>query len=261
MKAIKRLLVSSAPILGFSAIVLLFNACDNTVTMEARIMFLHHAVGGVIWLGGVQDWFIQYNTTNGTAYEMTENAFPSGVLYPWNNGPYDYWNIWINDGGGGEPTLETLTADYDVIVWKHDFMVGDMVADSGPDISSDTKSLENYKLQYNALKTKMHAFPSTRFIVWTGAARLETETTHQQADRARSFYLWVKDTWDVPGDNIYLWDFYALETEGGSFLTPGNSDGTSFPNSTFAGTVAPYLGQRIVDVIQGYGDLKSITGN
>jgi hypothetical protein len=38
-----------------------------------------------------------------------------------------------------------------------------------PNIASSVKSEENYKLQYNALKAKMHEFPNKRFIVWTGA--------------------------------------------------------------------------------------------
>ena len=70
------------------------------------------------------------------------------------------------------------------------------------------------------------------------------------------------DTWDEPGDNIYVWDFRQLETEGGLYLLNeyAAAPGDSHPNSAFATRVAPYLGQRIVDVIEGRGDSGSLTG-
>ncbi len=94
-----------------------------------------------------------------------------------------------------EPTLEILTQTYDVIVWKHCFPVSNVAADTGspPDITSSIKSQENYKLQYNALKAKMHEFPNKRFIVWTGAALVESATNAAEAERARDFANWGQD--------------------------------------------------------------------
>ena len=47
-----------------------------------------------------------------------------------------------------QDTLEILTPDYDLIIWKQCFPVSGMVADTGnADISSEVKSAENYKLQ------------------------------------------------------------------------------------------------------------------
>jgi hypothetical protein len=187
--------------------------------------------------------------------------FPKSSPYGWNNYPYDYWNLWVNHAGTSaymeEPTLEMLTQTYDVIVWKHCFPVSSIAADTGsPDITSSVKSEENYKLQYNALKEKMHEFPNKRFIVWTGAALVESETNAAEAGRARDFANWVKTTWDEPGDNIYVWDFRNLETGGGLYLLPENAASTSnsHPNSIFAASAAPMIGQRIIDVIEGRGD-------
>ena len=231
-----------------------------------RILYLHHSTGGVIWGGGVPGVVTAYNTANGTNYVITELAYPTNA-YPWNNYPYDYWNLWVNNTGAstalGEPNLDMLAQNYDVIVFKHCYPVSGIEADSGTaSVSSETKSLQNYYLQYAALKTRMLQFPTKKFIVWTGAALRAVDTTVDQANRSKTFFDWVKGTWDQPGDNIFVWDFYTLETEGGIYLTTANASGTdSHPNSTFAVRVAPFFVKRLVDVIEGRGDSGSITGN
>jgi hypothetical protein len=230
-----------------------------------RIIFLHHSTGEVIWNGGVPEWFAAYNKAHGTRYTIEERAFPSGDPYPWNNYPYDYWNIWVKHAGTKahqkEPTLEMLTKDYQVIVFKHCFPVSGIEADGTPDITSEDKTLANYKLQYNALKAKLRSFPNVRFLVWTGAALLAAETSPEQADRAKQFFDWVKGTWDETGDNIYVWDFFALETDSGRYLAKAHASGDSHPNEKFAAEVAPLFGRRLVDVIGGKGDTASITGS
>ncbi len=227
------------------------------LTGDVNVLYLHHSTGENIWNGGVLEYVEEYNSDNDTNYQIEELAFPSEE-YAWENYPYDYWNIWVNHAGArdyqGQPTLETLTADYNVISWKHCFPVGMIEEDDGnPDVSSATKTLANYKLQYNALKDKMHEFPNNNFIVWTGAALLQSETTPEQAQRTREFFEWVKNSWDESGDNIYIWDFYELETEGGIYLKSNYAAGDSHPNESFSSKVAPYFGKRLVDVIEGKG--------
>jgi hypothetical protein len=232
--------------------------------VTTKIIFLHHSTGEVIWNGGVPEWFAAYNKSHGTRYAIEERAFPSGDPYPWNNYPYDYWNIWVKHAGAKayqtEPTLEMLVKDYQVIVFKHCFPVSGIDEDGTPDIASEDKTLANYKLQYNALKTKLRSFPNVRFIVWTGAALLAAETSPEQADRAKQFFEWVKSSWDETGDNIYVFDFFTLETDGGRYLTKVHGSEDSHPNEKFASEVAPLFGQRLVDVIGGKGDTGSITG-
>ena len=234
---------------------------------DSAVLYLHHSTGGVIWEGGVADAVAAYNAANGTAYAITERAFPSGDPYPWENYPYDYWNIWVSHAGPSyfreEPTLEILAPQYRVIVFKHCFPVSGIEADSGsPDISSSTKSLENYRLQYEALKGKMHAFPGNRFLVWTGAALTASSTSTEQAARAREFFEWVKNDWDETGDNIFVWDFFELETGGGNVLLDANaaSPDDSHPDGEFAARVAPLFVNRLVSVIRGTGDSTSLTG-
>lgn len=230
---------------------------------DTRIIYLHHSTGGGVWDGGVSDWFTDYNADNGTEYDIEERAYPDGNNYPWDNYPYDYWNIWINHAGSNpyqeQDTLEILTAEYDVIMWKHCYPVSDIGPDTGsPDIASAAKTLENYKLQYNALKTKMRSFPNNRFVVWTGAALREEDTNPQAAARARAFFDWVKSEWDEAGDNVFVWDFYELETEGTNYLQ--YSGGDSHPSGSFNETVAPFISRRIVDVLEDRGDTGSLTG-
>ncbi len=239
-------------------------AADRPPT-KARILFLHHSTGECIWNGGVRPWFDAYNQANGTRYTITEQAFPKSEPYGWENYPYDYWNIWVRHAGPKpyktEPTLEILAPKHDIIVFKHCFPVSAIEPDTGnPDIASPDKRIENYKLQYAALKTKLHRFPKTKFLVWTGAALVPAETDQAAARRAKAFFDWVRTAWDTRGDNIYIWDFHTLQTDGGLTFKPAYASGDSHPNGTFSRRVAPMLCRRIVDVIRGAGDATSLTG-
>ena len=232
---------------------------------NVKILFLHHSTGENIWNGGVEQWFNQYNKKNNLNYEIRETAFPNDP-YDWANYPYDYWLLWVKNAGKGhkgQPTLEKLTKDYQVIIWKHCFPGSAIEEDTGkPSVQSDVKSLENYKLQYNALKKKMKEGPQVRFIVWTLALELKGNIDEDQAKRARAFVEWVKNEWDEKGDNIYIWDFYAFESEQGLFFQKkyAAGDGDAHPNAAFAKKVAPVFCKRILDVIEGQGDTGNIMG-
>jgi len=234
---------------------------------DVNILFLHHSTGRNIWNGGVKDSIKKHNGENGVSYSIVEQNFPKRSEYGWNNYPYDYWNIWVNHQGNesylNEPTLEMITELYDVVVFKHCYPVSHVDLDTGnPDINSDIKSSENYKVQYNALKEKMHQFPDKKFIVWTGAALVEEHTDKIEAERASAFFQWVRGEWDETGDNVYIWDFHALETDGGLYLKDeyAKSSTNSHPNEDFAKRTAPLLSNRIIDVIEGRGDTGSVTG-
>jgi len=250
---------------------------------EFKILFLHHSTGYVIWKGdtktlevkgikigedyAVPKWFKEYNKTKGTSYQISEKNFPSKEPYGWENYPYDYYNIWVKNAGDkaymNEPTLEMLTKDNKVIIFKHCFPVSGLISDTvNVDINSSKKTVENYKLQYLALKQKMLEFPDTKFIVWTGAVMVKSRLTEANANLAKSFTTWLRTTWDTENDNIYLWDFYELETEGGLYLKPeyAVAPDNSHPNEVFAQKVAPLFCQRIVDVIENNGTKTLLTG-
>lgn len=274
-------------------LVVSLNSCkEKEKTSDMNILYIHHSTGGVIWqgekaslftravrkvspglaetLGGqakLPALFEKYNKDSGKNYLITETAFPKAAPYGWHNYPYDYYDIWVKHAGNEpymeEPTLEILTKQYQVISFKHCFPVSNIQPDKdSADINSDYKSLANYKVQYNALRDKLHEFPDTRFIVWTGAALAKGAVSEESAMRAREFFNWVKEEWDLPEDNIWLWDFYELETEGGLYLKEeyATSDTDSHPNSVFASKAVGLVFDRIVDVIENNGTRTNLKG-
>lgn len=274
-------------------LVVSLNSCkEKEKTSDMNILYIHHSTGGVIWqgekaslftravrkvspglaetLGGqakLPALFEKYNKDNGKNYLITETAFPKAAPYGWHNYPYDYYDIWVKHAGNEpymeEPTLEILTKQYQVISFKHCYPVSNIKADQdSPSIDSDYKSLANYKLQYNALRDKMHEFPNTKFILWTGAVRVKSALSEDEALRAREFFTWVKEEWDLPEDNIFIWDFYELETEGGLYLKDeyATSDTDSHPNTVFASKAVGLVFNRIVDVIENNGTRTNLKG-
>lgn len=222
---------------------------------NARIIFLHHSTGGKIWNGGVPELIKEYNQNNGTNYQINEQNYPATKGgYPWSNYPYDYYNLWIKHTDASqdkeELNLDQIAANYDVIILKHCFPVGQIKADKGkPDINSNRKSLENYKLQYNALRDRMLQFPDKKFIVWTGAALSEDSTTFEQAKRSKEWADWVRNEWDKPDDNIFIFDFEQLETEGGLYLKYPSAPKDSHPDTNFSKAAAYEFVKKIIEVV------------
>ncbi len=234
---------------------------------DVKVLFLHHSTGKNIWDGGVPEHFKEHYKLSGKDYAIVEQAFPKSSPYGWHNYPYDHYNIWVKHAGKDpymrEPTLEMITEHYDVVVFKHCFPVSDILPDTGsPDINSPEKKLENYKPQYLALKQKLSEFPDTKFIVWTGAALVENSTSEGNAQRAKEFFDWVKNVWDDPGDNVFIWDLWTIETGGGIYMKEDKAvSGTdSHPNSEFSERAALLFFRRAIDVIEGRGDSGNITG-
>jgi len=277
---------SKLAILTVLIMIIPFSSCKQNKE-EMHILFLHHSTGRVIWIGNttskiktltrkfsdrlakgqVPILLSKYNKEHKTNYKISEQIFPKQAPYGWNNYPYDYYNIWVKNNGEEafmeEPSLEMLTRENQVIIFKHCFPVSNIEADmETAQIDSDVKTVSNYKLQYAALRDKLHEFPQTKFILFTGAALTESSVSEDEARRAQAFFQWVKEEWDLSGDNIYLWDLYSLQTEGGLYLKAeyAASEYDSHPNEAFASTVAPLLVNRIVDVIETEGNNTLLTG-
>lgn len=258
-------------LIAFFLLVFLFWGCNSDQHQMKRIIFLHHSTGQAVWIGetnryarkflnrsDVKTFFKRYNKENGTNYLITERSFPQTSPYGWRNNPYDYYNIWVKNAGDvpymNEPTLEMLTKTYDIVIFKHCYPVSKIQEDTGvPDINSSERRLENYKLQYTALKNKMHEFSSTKFIVWTPPVHVKKKLSPEEAERTREFYRWLVDEWDEKEDNIILWDFYKYETEGGLYMQDkyARAEDDSHPNKEFAGRMAQIFSQFIIDVADG----------
>ena len=270
-------------------------ACDTKEKKDEiaiKIIFLHHSTGEVIWNGRpvslvkkalgkisenlkdgfppkpkMQSLFKDYNQEKGKNYQITEQEFPKANPYGWNNNPFDYYNIWVNNGEAEyfmeEPTLESLTKNYDVVIFKHCYPVSNIQPDKDTaDINSYYKSLSNYRLQYLALRGKMHDYSKTKFIVFTGASQVKANISIEEAQRAREFFNWVTAEWDIQGDNIFIWDLYNIETEGDLYLKEEYA--TSFndphPNKLLASKANKLLFNRIIDVIETNGLLTTLQG-
>jgi len=262
---------------------------------DMNIIFLHHSTGEVIWKGfntkpsvftrilrkispsskniigkkaKLPFLFENYNQEYHKNYLIKEIEFPKASPYGWSNYPYDYYNIWVKNSGDSpfkeEPTLEILTKQYQVIIFKHCFPVMNIKADQeSADIDSDYKSLANYKLQYESIKNKLHKFPNTKFILFTGAALVKASGVSEDAAlRAKEFFKWVIDEWDLPDDNIFIWDLYSLQTEGGLYFKNEYSVSItdSHPNTEFAEMTVQLLFNRIIDVIENNGTRTKLTG-
>jgi len=248
-------------------IAVLFLGCSSDPKPMTKIIFLHHSTGQAIWYGGVnryvrkltdksdvKSYFNQYNKKNKTNHVITKLSFPNAKP----NYPYDYYNIWVKNAGDkpymDDPTLEMLTSDYDVIIFKHCFPGSLIQEDTGnPDINSNEKRIENYKLQYSALKAKMLEFPDSKFIMWTPAVHVKNNISHEEALRTNEIHKWLLNEWDDKGDNIYLWDFYMYETEGGLYLLDkyARAIDDSHPNRDFSGRISPLFSQFVIDVAEG----------
>jgi hypothetical protein len=251
------------------------SSAANAQAGDQKIILLRHSTGGNLYTeGNVAAWFDTYNSNNGTSYDISIRAYPTSP-YPWNNYPYDYWNLWVNPSGPADAsdpdidTIEHLAEDYDVIIWKHCYPGSDILADTGsPDVSSSRKSLENYKLQYRALRAKFDSMPNSIFIVWTLAPRHRLATNVDNATRARQFVDWVRDDWLTEDSqshpNIYIFDFWGNAAEESSSPVQGqtntlkyayersHSGSDSHPNTLANQTIGPVFAQRIVDVIEDF---------
>jgi hypothetical protein len=256
-------------VIALLIIAILFTGCNNKQNEMKKILFLHHSTGWNIWLGktnkyvykitGRSDVTVSFNSIasgKASGYSITEMFFPKAEPYGWNNYPYDYYNIWVKNAGNKpymeESTLEILTQKYDLIIFKHCFPVSNILPDTGnPDINSGEKRLENFKLQYDALKHKMHEFADNKFIVWTPAVNVRSLLSEDEALRTRQFHDWIVNEWDEKGDNIFIWDFYNYETEGDLYFPDKYSTGkyNSHPNVEFSSRVAPLFSEFISKVI------------
>lgn len=271
----------------------LISACKKKVQVsDVSIIYLHHSTGEVIWQGhsssfmakalskispGLADYlspkamlpslFEEYNEDNDKNYVIKELTFPKSSPYGWNNFPFDYYNIWVRNAGDEsymeEPTLEILTKEFQVVIFKHCFPVSNIKPDKdSADLNSDYKTIGNYKLQYLALREKLQAFPETKFILFTGAAQVKANISEEDAIRAKEFFTWVREVWDLPDDSIYLWDLYTLQTEGGLYFNDefAASSVDSHPNSVFAEKAVKLLFFRIIDIIENEGHMTLLTG-
>jgi hypothetical protein len=226
----------------------------------------------VYFEGNVSEWISNYNSTNKTNYQVTERAYPDSP-YPWDNYPYDFWNLWVNtattcnNSQSGVECIGSLTAKYDVIIFKHCFPGAGIDSDRATSsVSSSSKTLGNYKLQYRALREMMDKYPENKFIVWTLAPLHRNATSPDDAARARQFVDWVKSVWLTEDGrnhpNIFVFDFWGIVAETNpapanglvnclKYYYEGSHTGNdSHPNAAANNAAGPLFAQFIVNTLE-----------
>ncbi len=193
-----------------------------SISYGQRIIFLHHSTGNNVYREGTVVAYIDsINKADGTSLKISERGFPDDP-WPWENYPYDYWKLWVNGSCNTEnPRIECiskLAANNDLVIFKHCFPGADIKPNTGkPDVSSDVKTLENYKEQYRALRSVLDSYPDTKFMVWTLVPLHRLATTPEVAGRAFDFVQWVKNDWlkEDGGQhpNILIFDYFSLVAE------------------------------------------------
>ncbi len=231
-----------------------------------NVLYLHHSTGVKIWAGGIQPALETASARSEDDIRIVEWTYPSAP-YTWSNDPYDYWRLWVKHRGGrgwfGQPTLEMLARDWDVIVFKHCFTASQMEPDPAGGATDPTRRTPaNYRRQLTELKAVMREFADTTFLVWTPPPLVAAATNPTAAALSEEHTGWLREEWDEPGDNIHLWDFRAIAAADG-YLRPEYAAGPadSHPNAELAALAAPMFVQRLADVVAGRGDDTSRTGS
>jgi hypothetical protein len=194
----------------------------SSYSQNNKAILLHHSTGtGVYYSGNVREWTADYNITNGADFVIEENSYPS-TPYGWGNYPYDYWKLWV-DGScdnayEGSECLESIAERYEMVIFKHCFPGADVLESDGlPDVTSEKRTIENYKLQYRALREKMDGMPSTKFMFWTLVPRHRLYDNGINATRANQFVEWVRNDFLTEDGNehpnIYIFDIWTIFAE------------------------------------------------
>lgn len=239
-------------------------------SQKNKAVFLVHSTGsGLFSEGKITDWVKTYNSTNNTNFLITARTYPD-TPWPWENYPYDYWKLWVNNScNNSNPNIEclpSLASNYGLVIFKHCYPGASVNPDTGsPDITSSRKSLENYKLQYRALRTLMDGMPDKKFMVWTLVPLHRLATTTEQAARAYEFVKWVKNQWLTEDgkqhSNIFIFDFYSLAAEmnenpsnGKQYCLKYDFEGShtandSHPNALANQTIGPHFAQAVVNIL------------
>ncbi|WP_182871078.1 hypothetical protein [Stieleria mannarensis] len=239
---------------------------DRTADGQSnRILLLDSTPQHQLWTTPTTQWIESYNRARAARYSIASMTFTTTSKTVRGETPGFVWNLSVRQpgpiGSWEEQSLESLASQYDLIVLKHSPAIRQVNVDARKgEIASPLKSLQNHQLQYDTIKKRLRQHPETRFVIWTGPAPSRRRVNRDAALRANEFFRWVRDDWDQPGDNVFIWDCYAIGSRDGLYLDAEFESDERTPNATYFRTVTPMLGQRIVDVLQGRGDIAAVTG-
>ncbi len=216
-----------------------------------KIHFLHHSTGGnlVQGAGGISKMFRDYNQEHGVDYRFSEEwSSPQNDNYP-----YEYFTQTFTP-----EQLAKYAGQYHVVIWKHCYPGSAILPDDGnPGLYSARKSLESYKLQYRALRSRFDSFPGTKFMVWTLPPLHRNATDPDSAKRAAEFSNWVRTEFlveDGVRPNLGCFDFRGEVADEDNFLRweyePNHEGSDSHPNALANDTVCPVFFNSIISFVR-----------
>ena len=254
----------------------------SVFSQKNKAIFLVHSTGSNLFSEGkVADWVKTYNSANGTDFQITTRSYPN-TPWPWENYPYDYWKLWVdkscNNANSNIECLASIAKDYDLVIFKHCFPGAEIDPDTGkPNIASNRKSLENYKLQYRALRTLMDEMPDKKFMVLTLVPLHRLSVSAECAMRANEFVNWVKKQWLTEDgrkhSNIFIFDFFSLAAEMNENPAKGkqfclkydyesnHTSDDSHPNTLAYQTIGPAFAQAVVKALSTNNSATSMVEN
>jgi hypothetical protein len=224
---------------------------EPAVSRTAGIHFLHHSTGGnlISGAGGIEKMFDARNQKFNLDYRFThEWSTPESENYPHNYFAETF----------APARLREIAEKYTVVIWKHCYPGSAVLEDTGkPDINSPRKSIENYQLQYRALRDRFDQYPDTKFILWTLPPLHRKASTVEMARRASAFTEWVKLEYlreNGRHPNQYIFDFRGYVTGEDHFLLydyeRNHEASDSHPNQRANDTVCPFFFQFILDILR-----------
>lgn len=137
-----------------------------------HVFFVHHSTGEIYWNGGLEDSLSDHNYIG---------------YAPWWDGPtdpQDFYNEFTDPDKWNIIANENMPEgrERDIIIFKSCFPSSNIESDS---------MFEDYKKWYRQLFEIYAAHPDKLFVPMSTPPLLETNTTHDAAQRANSFEYWL----------------------------------------------------------------------
>ena len=156
--------------------------------LPKKLVFLHHSVGRN-WL---QDGLREELMSRGIAVQS--------ITYGDEIGEDTDMNNWVPKF---EKEFDKIThfgfddsgSEHDIIMFKSCFPNSDIVSSGGDNGNpyEPVKTLANYQATFDSLKNVFSAHPQKQFIYITSPPLYKSETSPENASRAREFAKWIKN--------------------------------------------------------------------
>lgn len=158
----------------------------------------------------IRSWMSEYGSTTGNHYLI------------------DYYNLMLFNKAYHHQHLSDITkSDFKALMeqMKTYNIIFIMLADPGDkdvlfsgnnNMHVSSKLYYEYRLKYLTLKKLLNKYENHTFVIWTGLSNFNRESMGNRY-YADELYLWLINSWDIPDDNIYIWDTdfpYSVDKKG-----------------------------------------------